>query len=400
MPLLASPSKLPGWLWVLAILGFCFALFSGLQMSKNQHGVDDFNQFYVGARLVFTRHLYDLPSQLALQRATVGVERPEVASSRLPFYYVLLWPLARLPYAAARTLWLGMMILAAVLVPVVYPTRNQAALAVTVWTSLPLFAATIGQRQDLTLLLLILAIGLRLRAEERRFAAGLVLSLLAIKIHLFLLVPAVLVVRREWRMTGGILAGGLALVGTCFIAAGKDWMRQYLSWMSAPNAIAGTLGMPTLHGVLAGSSHAMISEILLSLAAVTVTLIAARRTKFELAFSAAMLGSFLLSRHAYLHDCAILIPALFEICLRARGALMRGMSIVMLTPFPYFLPALLLPLREGAFPIAMIAATSVGLALSGLRKKLPMRADSGGAYKLGGPLQEPAHGCKVDLVDP
>ena len=389
MPLPASPSKLPGWLWVLATLGFCFALFSGLQMNKNQHGVDDFNQFYVGARLVFTHHLYDLPSQLALQRATVGVERPEVASSRLPFYYVLLWPLARLPYAAARTLWLGMMILAAALIPMVYPTRYRAVLAVTVWTSLPLFAATIGQRQDLTLLLLILAIGLRLRAEDGRFAAGLVLSLLAIKIHLFLLVPAVLVVRREWRMASGLFAGGLALVGTCFVAAGKDWMSQYLTWMSAPNAIAGTLGMPTLHGVLAGSSHAMISEILLSVAAILVTLIAARRTEFELAFSASMLGSFLLSRHAYLHDCAILIPALFEICFRARGALMRGMSIVMLTPFPYFLPALLLPIREGVFPVAMIAATSVGLAFSGLRKKLPQCAYDRVGTAILGPRAKP-----------
>ena len=85
-------TRLPAWLWILIALGFCFVLGSGLQMQHNQHGVDDFDQFYVGARLVFSGHLYDLPAQLEMQRETVGVERPAVSSSRLPFYYAMLWP--------------------------------------------------------------------------------------------------------------------------------------------------------------------------------------------------------------------------------------------------------------------------------------------------------------------
>ncbi len=374
-------TRLPAWLWILVALGFCFALGSGLQMQHNQHGVDDFDQFYVGARLVFSGHLYDLPAQLEMQRETVGVERPAVSSSRLPFYYAMLWPLGRLPYATARTLWFGLMILAAVGFVLVYPVGgraplrdrrgsvsgsdavSRAVLAAAVAVSLPLFAATFGQRQDLALLLLIIGVSLWLRARGHETAAGFVLALLAIKIHLFLLLPVALLMRREWRMTFGLAGGGVALLGISFAIAGQGWVREYLALISNPGVISEPGGKPNLHGLVAGWPHAGAWEVFLSVLVVIATVFAARRWGFEIAFSAALLGSFLLSNHAYVHDCAVLIPGLVEIISRRQPArpAARWLAIALITPLPYFLPPLLIPIREGVAPAILIAATLAAL---------------------------------------
>ncbi len=363
----------PGWLRVLIICGFCFALGSGLQMQRNQHGVDDFNQFYVGARLVFSGHLYDPAATQELQEATVGMVRRDVVPTRLPFNYVLLWPLARLRYATARAVWLALMVAAAMLFSLVYPTRHRVGLAAAAAVSLPLFAATLGQRQDVALLLLILALALRLRAGGRLFVAGMVLALLLVKFHLFLLVPIALLVQREWRMFVGLCVGGAILFGICF-GAGTHWPWAYIHVISSPVISPGGSGMPNLHGVLAGFPHAGWWELGLGLVVVLGVVAAGRRNGFELAFTGALLGSFLVSNHAYLHDCAVLIPGLVEIVTRRRltAPFGRGsgsgianlggiLAVTLLTPFPYFLPPLLVPIREGVVPAVLIGVTLLAL---------------------------------------
>ena len=109
--------NLPAWLWLVAAAGFCFSLLSAIQIRKSQAGIDDFASFYVGATLARDGHLYDLGKAAAVQRATIGIERPDLAHPRLPFYYGLLSPLARLPYRTAYWLWFAIILAAAVLFP-------------------------------------------------------------------------------------------------------------------------------------------------------------------------------------------------------------------------------------------------------------------------------------------
>ena len=289
-----------------------------------------------------------------------GWSGPAVSSSRLPFYYAMLWPLGRLPYATARALWFGLMILSAVLFVLIYPTDRRAMLAAAVAVSLPLFAATFGQRQDLALLLLIIAVSLWLRKRGYETAAGFVLALLAIKIHLFLLLPVALVMRREWRMLFGLAGGGVALLGISFAVAGPGWVQEYLALISNPGVISDPGGKPNLHGLVAGWPHAGAWEVVLSVLVVIATVLAARRRGFEIAFSAALLGSFLMSNHAYVHDCAVLIPALVEIGLASpRDSrqdrpphpggrwVVRGLAGTLITPLPLFSAALAYPYKRG-----------------------------------------------------
>jgi hypothetical protein len=123
--------------------------------------------------------------------------------------------------------------------------------------------------------------------------------------------------------------------------------------------------MPNLHGLLEGW---LGWEVALSLVVVAVVAVVGWRNGFELAFSGALLGSFLVSHHAYLHDCAVLIPGLVEIVTRMRRQPARpavlpwaatvawGLAVTLLTPFPYFLPPLFIHIREGLVPVLLILA--------------------------------------------
>jgi hypothetical protein len=138
--------------------------------------------------------------------------------------------------------------------------------------------------------------------------------------------------------------------------------------ISDPGVISNPAGKPNLHGVLAGVAHAGWWEVGLGLAVVLGVVVAGRRNSFELAFSGALLGSFLVSNHAYLHDCAVLIPGLVEIATRVkRQPLARWLAVTLLTPFPYFLPPLLVHIREGVVPAVLIGCTLLAL-VKGERK--------------------------------
>jgi hypothetical protein len=285
------------------------------------------------------------------------------------------------------------MILAGVGFILIYPTAQRDLLAAAVVASFPLFAGTLGQRQDLALLLLIMGLGLTLRARGLAVAGGFVLALLAIKIHLFLLVPVALLMRREWRMLLGLVSSGVILAVVSFWAAGLGWVQEYLALISGPGVISDPAGKPNLHGVLAGVPHAGWWELGLGLAVLVGVGVAGRRNSFELAFAGGLLGSFLVSNHAYVHDCAVLIPGLVEMVTRMNGkrrwstitgandlastapygrgsgsrvadvgrVLGWGVAVLLLTPFPYFLPPLLIHIREGVVPALLIAAALVAL---------------------------------------
>jgi hypothetical protein len=173
-------------------------------------------------------------------------------------------------------------------------------------------------------------------------------------------------------------------------------VREYLALISGPGVISDPGGKPNLHGLVAGWGHAGAWEVILSIAVVAAVVAVARRSGFEIAFSAGMLGSFLVSNHAYVHDCAVLIPGLVEIVSRrsprqpARPAVLRGekglddrastasfgrgslsgvagngaawgLAVTLLTPLPYFLPPLLIHIREGVVPAVLIGATLAAL---------------------------------------
>jgi hypothetical protein len=295
----------------------------------------DFPQFYIGARLAGTPAEYDIGGVLQDQRQVLGATRPGLMPSRLPFYYMLLRPLSRLPFSSAYTVWLVAMFSAAVSAIVLMTlAEGNAAIAVSLWSA-PLFLATCAA-QDVGLVYLVLAGGLLLRKCGRCVAAGLVLSLLSIKFNLFLLLPIPFLVKREFRLLGGAAAGLGVLTAISFAGAGQSWPVEYVRLVLNPVVSPGPTVMPNLHGAVSRFSNSALLEALLTVFIAALVFVVARRSQFSIALAAGLFGSILVSRHAYSGDCAVLIPAFLAVFRFGRSPAGQ-IAMICMTPFPYFL---------------------------------------------------------------
>ena len=170
------------------------------------HWETDFLSFYAGARLAGTSQLY---SSNAVHEIQAGYEREPAqvrAYIRPAFYAVLLWPLGKLSYHAAAVVWQVRNVLG-IGIFIWCWARDRAAMIVLF---MPLLIALV-LGQDVPILLAVFADVVWLLRKNRLFLAGLLMALCAVKFHLFLLLPLVIVAKRLWRFAGGLAVGGAAL---------------------------------------------------------------------------------------------------------------------------------------------------------------------------------------------
>jgi len=297
-------------------------------------GVTDFMDLYAGGKLAFSDGLYDSARVLRTEAATEGWSSPTRLFMRPPVFAVLLWPLAQLPYGTASAVWEILCAGAFAGFAVLWPSGNRWAVAVACCWSLPAFMS-VAEGQDIGFLLLWLALAMRLLGKNRPVLAGVVFSLCAAKFHLFLLVPVWVVANRAWRFAWGLCAGGAVLLIASFAANGADWPVRYYRLLTNPanNPYAGV--MPNLHGLTAGWAHREVFEVAGILFAGAVVWFAVRRGSAEAGLAAVLAGGVLVAPHAYMADCALLIPA---VSLNGTGlSPMRAVGTFLLTPVPYLL---------------------------------------------------------------
>jgi hypothetical protein len=277
-------------------------------------GENDFQVFYVSGQLVMRRQIYDTAAFQAAERATLGHTDAELLDSRPPFLALVFWPLAQLPYRVAWPLWAAIVGTAVLGFIWLWPDRRAAALACC-WSGALCSALVNGQ--DLLLILLWLAIALRIR-ERRPFLTGLLLALCAAKFHLFIFLPLLLWRHQLWR---GFVAGAAGLLAISFALAGWDWPWQYAATLAQVEAVthAKAAIMPNLHGLFETWPHAGAWEILATLCVSAGVFAVVRRADFPTGIAAVLAGGLLVSRHAYLQDCALLLPALLIALPAARG---------------------------------------------------------------------------------
>jgi hypothetical protein len=200
----------------------CIPLLVALVSLPTYHWETDFLSFYAGAKLAGTPQLYSVDAihaiEAAYERETVQVR----AYIRPAFYAVLLQPLSRLPFRTASVVWQILNVLA-IGVFIWLWCRDQAALVVLftpLWVCL-----MIGQ--DVPLFLAIIAASVWLLRKDRPLLAGIVLSLCAVKFHLFMLLPLLIVAKRLWRFAAGLTIGGIVLLCVSFLVNG-NWVPGFL----------------------------------------------------------------------------------------------------------------------------------------------------------------------------
>jgi hypothetical protein len=324
-------------------------------------GHNDFQVFYIGGKLAGDPGLYDSNRAIAVDRQLFGESNPHRIPSRLPFYYAMLSPLGRLSYRAAVFVWVGGLLLASVLFVALYPCADRTILAITCCWSLPL-VFSLAQGTDIALVLLTLGAALNVFYGRKPFLAGLLLSFCLIKFNLFLLLPVLVLQKRAWRLAAGLLSGSVLLLLISFAVAGWGWPRAYASMLLNPNVSPGSAVMPNLHGLAADFHLSATVELVLSLLVAGLVYLVNRRAPFELALAATLLGGILLSRHAYVHDCAILIPGLLALLRSRDHFLIQACALTLLVPFQYALS-----LEQGAITAALVLLLIAALAFHELR---------------------------------
>jgi len=326
--------KLPALVLVFVCLAgiACNCLILGPGLAETVRGHNDFMGLYPGGKLAGGPGVYDPAQSLAVQRRGLdGYSNPHLLFCRPPYYAALMWPLARLPYYPAYILFQVLMLASVAAFVALWPgVRWQTTLVACCW-SLPLVCAlAIGQ--DVAALLVVLAVALRWLNRRRDFAAGLVFSLCAIKFHLFLLVPVWIVARRMGRFAGGLATGGAVLALLSIAATGLGGFRGF--WQTASSAMVnpGVEVMPNFYGLFNRN------ETLEAVGAVVVAVLvwlAARRGSQAWALAATLSGGMLTSHHAYISDCALLLPAVLVMMSETGRAWQRYLALFFLAPFVY-----------------------------------------------------------------
>lgn len=293
-------------------------------------GHNDFMQLYAGGRLAETPRLYSSQANREIGER-LGFWMPAVQFVRPPYYAALLQPLAKLPYHAAYLAFQGVC-LAAALWFLFASRRRSRAVPWFLLISIPVLTS-FANGQDVMIVLALSAAAVYLDEADRPGLAGLCLALCTVKFHLFVFTPIALLMHRKWRFAASAALGVAIEIAVSFAVAGWRWPMQYAEFLRNPALHPAPYVLPNLSG-LAGNLVPL--EIALTLAVGALTVFVCRRARnFPAAFTLCIFAGVLAARHSYIQDCALLL--LIPLFIEPESSLVRQMSIILLTPFPYFL---------------------------------------------------------------
>ena len=327
------------------------AIFFTWSVVANSNGPNDFLEFYEGGKLAGTGNLYNPEAVKQVEIQACGGWSPTLLFIRPAFYAHLLRPLAALPFYPALMVW-KLLLTGAVLGSVILLWRASQEYGLLCAISLPLLFA-IGNNQDVPLLMMIAAGGLLLLRRDRGLAAGLVLSLCAIKFHLLLLVPVALLAARKWRALGGFLAGMAVLAGASVGLEGTRSIAQYAAILRRPEISPHLEQMGNLH-TLAAAIHLPQAEPALAILLILLACAAMRGRDVEICLAFAIAAGLVLTPHAYPQDFAFLLPFLAVVRTKTMERPEKLAIQALVLPFAYLLLFLGRP-WDAALPLVIVA---------------------------------------------
>lgn len=365
--------------WIIGILSaiviafMVMMLLSHMELTLN--GRNDFAPFYGGAQLLESGQLYNHEALMERERHLIGVFSDQHGYIRLPFHAAFVWPLTLLPYMTAYCIWEAALILSWIAFIFLWRPPGGSMNLLLASMSFPVFAA-IANGQDTVFLLLILAVMMMLYRGDRKFLAGMVYSLCAIKFHLFLLTPLLIFGKREWLFARGFLSGGAVLAAISFAVAGWHWPIEFLESAVNPEFSPKTLDMINLHGVMLNLPGGWALEIVIGLAITAAVWVICRRMSFEYALAATLIGGYVLSIHSYLPDLAITLPAVLIVISVSTAKSLRTLTFLLAVPPLHLLFFAGYPASAGV--VAVLLAV-IGLMLREALQTDAVKADVAGA---------------------
>jgi glycosyl transferase family 87 len=327
----------------------------------------DFGFLWAGGRLALAGQAlacFDDGAFAAAQQSLVGAPGPGETWFHWvhpPILFFIALPLALLPYLPAFIAWClasGALYLAAVGAIL----RRRWAILLALAPSAVGVNLLLGQTAFLSAAIL----GLALAAMKRRpFLGGLILSLLAFKPQLCLLLPVVLIVAARWRIVAGAALGLGLLVAASLAAFGAEaWLAFFHSLaLRNPQDLTADQGawvtLQTPFGLLSwlGADYriAWAGQIGVLAAALAIACVVWRRDlPHELKAAALVLACLLGTPYLLAYDFVIaVVPAAFLIRLGLDLGFLPGERLMLLASFLLLL-AFVFPIGSIALALLMI----------------------------------------------
>ncbi len=189
-----------------------------------------------------------------------------------PTGVLLWWPLGRLSFAIAASVWLGLSSLIYVLGLRAIAGGRGTLIALAFPSAV--IALLYGQN---SLFSAALFAGAAVLIDRRPWLAGALLGLLVFKPQLGILIPVALVAAGRWRAVGGAAASGAALIGLSIAIFGIDAWTAYIPVLKEIQAlnVAGVAGNDRFASVFSGARLLGANEEIAWAAQAVVAMVAA-----------------------------------------------------------------------------------------------------------------------------
>jgi Glycosyltransferase family 87 len=244
-------------------------------------------------------------------------------------------PLSRLPYRRAYAIFQAFSALAVLTYIFVAESSDRTRAILACALSLPLFGCFLNG-QDVTFVMLFLAVALRY-GDSKPALAGVALACCSLKYHIFLFLPIAVVAAWRRRLVTALFITESLLFAVSFIVAGPAWPLQYLRQLRS-NWETPEL-MPNLRALTLHLAHPVASLLLLVVvvSVITVAAIVRCRENHAASLAIAVAAGLLITPHAYVPDCAILIPPLVALLRTTTNVWLTFAAWCLLLPSPYIL---------------------------------------------------------------
>ncbi len=286
-----------------------------LHFALNRAFEGDFAVYYIFARVGINHGWASLYDYAAMRQEWLALGSAFLYPPLYP--PTLAWfvaPFAALPFALGYALW-NVLLAASLLVTwwlTVPPSSRLIRLGHLAFAvALPSVAFGLLLGQVVIVVAATVSMSWWLLRHNRPLAAGLVLSLIAIKPQLALLLPAALLVAGQSRAFLGWAAGSLVMLGVALATIGVGGVETYAVLLAGSAHYLGAMMVYpqlTLPGLLGSSAGAALVQGLVI--ALTLGLIWRRRgSGLEFPFAAGVCASLLIASFLHAQDVGILLPA-------------------------------------------------------------------------------------------
>jgi arabinofuranan 3-O-arabinosyltransferase len=361
-----------------AALGVSFKAGSWLLDSGGVPVLSDFTNAWIAGIQALrgnTAALYDAAEFIKLQAAVVGPS--DVIYPNWPYpptFFLILAPLALLPYIYAFVAWTALT-LSGCIVVVHLIVRRASAIAVLLASPFTVWNLAAGQNGFLTASLLGASL---LFLERRPVLAGVLVGCLTYKPQFGILLPLALVAASQWRAFASAAATAALLVGASILAFGiaawevvpRELMAQTRDYLVAdPQSSAVLSGWGRIHTVYGlvrhldgGAIPAWLAQGVTTLGVAAIVWFVWRsRVRYSLKAAALSAGVLVATPYALAYDMAIIaIPTAFLARDQIVSGLLRGEQTILIALFAASLAVLV----SKSFPTTPIGPVVVITLLS------------------------------------